>query len=716
MYSQQEQKSLYELSKEYLKADSALHQRSADQRMSDLQRIILYHEYCYYILNNPVISDYEYDLLYKQLEALEEENPQLVTSDSPTQRVSADLTADFPSVEHLTPMLSLDNSYNEADLFDFDRQVKKLTGLPADAVVEYAVEPKFDGGSIALVYENDRLERAATRGNGRLGEEMTANARVIRSIPLKAAFSKRGVYRAELRGEVLIRKDVFRKINEQRAEEGLSLFANARNTATGGLRMKDPKEAARRGLEAFVYTLSYAVDADGASIVDRFATHEESIDFLERIGFKAPKAEVERKVCRGIAEVIDFCHAWEAGREAYSYEIDGMVVKVNSRALQEQCGATSHHPRWAIAFKFKAKQATTKLLNVEYQVGKIGSITPVAKLEPVQLAGVTVSSVSLHNEDFIVTKDLRIGDTVLVERAGDVIPYIVKAMEELRDGSEQLIEFPEYCPVNDTDQPVRLVREEGEAAWRCPKCVCGRQDLQRIIFHVSKSAMDVEGLGKQIVERFYDLGWIRSIADVYRLDYDKIAALEGFGKKSAENLMKSVEKAKQNPIHRLLHSLSIHHLGKRGSQLIAAEIDHVLDLQRWTEEDLTAIKEIGPILARNVVAYFHDDDNIQLLKQLEAAGVNLEATEADRPRKVASGGALAGKTILFTGTLEQMTRKEAQDKAVAAGARAISAVSSNLDILVVGAKAGSKLTKAEKLGTVQILTEAAFLELLDRAR
>jgi DNA ligase (NAD+) len=423
-----------------------------------------------------------------------------------------------------------------------------------------------------------------------------------------------------------------------------------------------------------------------------------------------PRSKEERTVCKNIQEVIEFCQGWEARREGYPYEIDGMVVKVNSRKLQERCGYTSHHPRWAIAYKFKAKQATSKLENVEYQVGKIGSITPVAKIAPVQLAGVTVSSVSLHNEDFIQTKDLRIGDTVLVERAGDVIPYIVKAMEELRDGSEKEIRFPEVCPVNTTDTPITLVREEGEAAWRCPNCVCGKQDLQRIIFHVSKDAMDIDGFGKSIVERFYELGWIRTMADIYRLDYEKIEELEGFGKKSAANLKKAIDKAKQNPIYRLLHSLSIHHLGKKVSKLIAREVEHVLDLQKMEVEDLTHIKDVGPIVAKNVVEFFKKEENVAMLQEMEELGVNLRQTDQDRPRAAASPDApLSGKSILFTGSLQQMTRKEAQERAEAAGARNISAVSSKLDVLVVGEKAGSKLKKAQALGTVQILTEEEFL-------
>lgn len=712
MYAKTEQKRLYELSKQYLDEGNAVRRQSADLRAEELRQLIVYHEWRYYLLNDPVVSDYEYDQLYKQLEAIEEAHPELVTPDSPTQRVSADLTEDFPSVEHLTPMLSLANSYNAEDLYEFDQQIKRFLNMSEEEDIEYAVEPKFDGGSIALVYEDDLLARAATRGNGTLGEEMTANARAIRSVPLSAKFSDAGLHKVELRGEVIIRKDVFAEMNKARAGAGLTLFANARNTATGGLRMKDPKEVAQRGLEAFIYTLGYGADQDGKNQLDRFDTHYESLDLLADLGFKVPKDNNERKLCLNIKEVVDFCQAWEAKREDYPYEIDGMVVKVNSRELQERTGSTSHHPRWAIAFKFAAKQATSRLLKVEYQVGKIGTITPVAKVEPVALAGVTISSISLHNEDFIREKDLHLGDTVLIERAGDVIPYIVKAMPELRDGSETPIEFPRYCPINDTGQPVELERSEGEAAWRCPNCVCGAQDLQRIIFHVSKPAMDIEGFGKQIVERFYDLGWLRTMADVYRLDYDKIAELEGFGEKSAENLRRSVEKAKQQPIHRLLHSLSIHHLGQKVSKLLAGEIDHVLDLQDWTEEDYTHIKDVGPKVAHNVMAYFSVPRNIEILRDMESLGVNLRQTEEDRPKAAVSEGPFVGKTILFTGTLQNMSRKEAQQKAEAAGAKNISAVSGNLDILVVGEKAGSKLKKAQELGTVEVLTEEEFLSRL----
>ena len=382
--------------------------------------------------------------------------------------------------------------------------------------------------------------------------------------------------------------------------------------------------------------------------------------------------------------------------------------------FQAHLPGTSHHPRWAIAYKFAAKQSTSKLIAVDYQVGKIGSITPVARIEPVALAGVTIQNVSLHNEDFIVDKDLRLGDTVLVERAGDVIPYIVKPLEELRDGSETKIEFPKFCPVNDTEMPAPLVRAEGEAAWRCPECVCGKQYLARIIWHVSKAAMDIDGLGERQVNTFAQQGWLKDIADVYRLPYDEILALPGYKERSVNNLKAAIERAKANPIRRLLHSLSIHHLGKKASQLIAAEIEHVLDLRNWTLEDFTNIKDIGPVVAENVTAWFANPRNVAQLELMESLGVNLRQTEADRPVRVGDDAPLAGKSILFTGTLNRMSRKEAQQRAIAAGARTVSAVSGKLDILVAGEKAGSKLKKAQALGTVSVWTEDEFIEKINK--
>ena len=717
MYAPDQQRTLFDLSKKLL--DGTLAQADPARRIDDLQQVLRFHEWKYYVQNDPVVSDFEYDQLYKQLEALEAEHPDLITPDSPTQRVGKDLTGNFAQVAHLTPMLSLDNSYNAEDLSDFDEQVKKLCKLDKESDMAYCVEPKYDGGTIALVYENDRLVRAATRGNGAVGDEITANIRTLRSVPLQAGFSKSGIYKAELRGEALIRKEIFDKINKSRQDAGEQVFANPRNAATGGLRMKDPKETAERGLEAFLYQLGYAVDAEGQNIIERFHTHDESIHLLESLGFKTPLAKTSEqqhlpatKTCKNIAEVIEFCLQWQEYRDEYPYELDGMVVKVNDITLQERCGFTSHHPRWAIAFKFKARQATTKLRDVEFQVGKTGAVTPVAKLEPVHLAGVTVQNVSLHNEEFIRTKDLRIGDQVLVERAGDVIPYIVKSLPELRDGSEVPVQYPKNCPVC---QSV-LVKPEDEAVWRCENAECEAQVLQRMIFHTSKHAMDIEGFGESTIERFYKLGWLHSIADMYRLDYDAIAQLDGFGEKSATKLRDAIEKARQNPIYRLLHSLSIHHLGQKGSKLIAAEIEHVLDLKDWDLEKYQTIKDVGPVLAKNVFYFFQNEHNIELLQTMEQCGVNLRQTDADKRPDAPTEGPLLGRSILFTGTLSQMTREEAEKRAVAAGATLASGVSKHLSILVVGEKAGSKLKKAQALETVEIWTEEEFLQVLSPIR
>lgn len=712
MYNTVQQRQLYDRSKKLLAPQSTLFEADIAQQVEELQQVLRYHEWRYYVQNDPVVSDFEYDQLYKQLEALEAAHPELITPDSPTQRVGKDLTENLPQVTHLTPMLSLDNSYNAEDLNDFDEQVKKLCKLEKDVDIQYCVEPKYDGGTIVLVYENDRLLRGATRGNGAVGDDITANMRTLRSVPLQAEFSKHGIYRVELRGEALIRKNIFEKINKTRQDAGEQIFANPRNAATGALRMKDPKEAAERGLEAFLYQMGYAVDNQDNNIIERFHSHDESIHLLESLGFKTPLAKTgtqqhlpATKTCDSIREVIDFCVNWQEYRDEYPYELDGMVVKVNSIELQERCGYTSHHPRWAIAFKFKARQATTRLRDVEFQVGKTGAVTPVAKLEPVALAGVTVSNVSLHNEEFIRSKDLRIGDQVLVERAGDVIPYIVKSLPELRDGSEQIVYYPKNCPVCHS----LLVKQEDEAIWRCENAECEAQVLQRMVFHTSKHAMDIEGLGESTIERFYKLGWLRSIADMYRIDYEAVAQLEGFGEKSAANLQAAIEKAKQNPIYRLLHSLSIHHLGQKGSKLVAAEIGHVLDLKDWDLEKYQTIKDVGPVLAKNVFHFFQNEHNIELLQTMEQLGVNLRQTEADKRPDAPTEGPLLGRSILFTGTLSQMTREEAEKRAIAAGANIASGVSKHLSILVVGEKAGSKLKKAQALEIVEIWSEMEFI-------
>ncbi len=697
---------IYHRSKELTEYKITDNSDEAGELAVELRELIKYHEWRYYVINDPLLADFEFDLLYSLLKKIEEKFPSLQTEDSPTNIVGSDIVENLPKVVHNSPMLSLSNSYNKEDLMDFEKQIKKYLNLKEDHVIEYTAEPKFDGGSIAVVYENDKLTRAATRGNGQEGDDITANSKVFAGLPHQCDFSKENIFKVELRGEALIRKDKFEEINKKRAKDELPLFANPRNTATGGLRMKDSAEAAERGIEVFIYQLGYAIDKEENDILPRFDSHFQSLEMLQDLGIKI--AIEESKLCKGIEEVITFCNQWEARRDSYPYEIDGMVIKVDSRSLQERVGYTAHHPRWAIAYKFKAKQATSRLQDVEYQVGKTGAITPVAKIDPVALAGVTISSISLHNEDFIKSKDIRLGDIVMVERAGDVIPYISESKKELRIGTEVEIKFPSHCPSCQHE----LYRPPGEAAWRCVNVNCNAQVLQKMIYHVSKEAMDIDGLGKSLVERLYNLGMIKSLPDIYRLDYEKLRNLEGLGARSVRNLQEAINAAKSRPLHRVLGSLSIHHLGKKASKLLAMEVNDIFELSRMTPEQLTSIKDIGPVLADNVVHFFADDKNLAILHELESLGVNLAQTDEDKPKKVEGDGILNGKTILFTGTLTAMSRKEAQELAERHGAKNISAISSNLDILVAGEKAGSKLSKAQALGSVRILTEEQFLDIV----
>jgi DNA ligase (NAD+) len=708
MYSDSEHKALYERSKKLLTAPIASTEASAVQQINELSEVIPYHEWRYYVLDQPILSDFEYDSIFKKLEALEASFPHLLQTNSPTQRVSNDLTEHFATVQHLTPMLSLENSYNAEDLNSFDERIRKMIGaeLP-ETGIEYCVEPKFDGGTIVLVYENDLLVRAATRGNGAQGDDITPNAKAIRTIPLKANFSKYGIQKVELRGEVLIRKDLFDKVNDTRLKEGKQLFANPRNAATGGLRLKDPKQVMERALDAFIYQMGFATNVDGDDVLSQFEEHNQQIEILSKLGFKVPKINIERAVCQDIAAVSTYCDQWQVQREAYPFEIDGMVVKVNRLDLQDLCGYTSHHPRWAIAFKFKAKQATTKLLDIDYQVGRTGAVTPVARLETVDLAGAKISNVSLHNADFIKEKDIRIGDTVLVERAGDVIPYIVKSLEELRDGSEHPVVYPTACPVCSSE----LDRPEGEAVWRCINSNCEALIVGKMIHFVSKNAMNIDGFGEAYIERFYKEGMLRSLADIFRLNYDTIAFFEGFGKRSAEKLQIAIEKTKDNPAHRLLFALGIRHIGRTNSKILVAEVEKIQDLANWSLEQLCELRDIGPIVAQQVVDLFGLPETIALLDEFEALGVNVYRLESEKKKEVALDAPLAGKTVVFTGTLTQIKRDQAKELVANAGGKAVGSVSSKLSYLVAGEKAGSKLTKAQALG-ISILTEQEFLTLI----
>jgi DNA ligase (NAD+) len=670
------------------------------KELGSLRDALRFHEYRYYILNDPLISDFEYDQLYKALEKIETEDPKLISADSPTQRVAKGLTKDFPTVQHLVPMLSLSNSYNTDDLVDFDRKARELTG---ENKIEYCVEPKFDGASISLIYENDILVRGATRGDGVEGDEITTNIKQIKSIPLSAKFSDYGLQQVEMRGEVLINKNNFKKYNEQLMEQGLPPLANPRNAAAGTLRIKDPKEVGKRSLEAFVYNISYFTTIRGKKIDEALNKHSGLLEMLWELGFRSPQKE--KKVLKGIEAVIKYCNAFEEMRDDLPYEIDGMVIKVNEVALQDKLGMTSHHPRWAIACKFKARQATTKLVGIEFQVGRTGAVTPVAKLEPVGIGGVTVSSISIHNEEYIREKDLRVGDQVLIERAGDVIPQIVKSLPEVRNGKEKKIIFPDQCPVCKS----KLFKEEGEAVWRCVNIECRAQVVERIIHFTSKDAMDIRGFGDANVRKFYELGLLNDVPGIYELDYKKISELEGFGEKSITNLQTAISNSKNQPLHRLLYALGIRFVGETTAKTLARSVNHLLDFQNYSLEDLQNLEDIGPKVGGSIYHFFRNKDNIKMLQQLEKLGLKLK----NEKKEHATGGNLTGQSFLFTGTLPTLKRNDAEAMVEANGGSILGGVSSKLNYLVVGEDAGSKLEKAKKINSIKIISEAEFLKMLN---
>lgn len=677
--------------------------QKTEANIEELRNVLRFHEYQYYVANNPLISDYEYDSLYKLLENTEKTNPALITPISPTQRVGSSLNQNFITVPHLVPMLSLENSYNQADLLDWDRKVRELANL---SIIEYTLEPKFDGAGISLVYENDILVRAVTRGDGVEGEDITNNIKQIQSIPLTAPFSKHGIQLIEIRGEVIMNKQSFERYNEKLMEQGLPIMANPRNAAAGSLRMKDPKEVAKRNLTAFLYHVSYYIKLSGqkSQMPELLETHAGMLQMLWECGLHSPIKE--RKIVKGIAKVIEQVEAFEHLRDTLPYEIDGMVIKVNNLALQEALGMTSHHPRWAIAYKFKARQATTVLNAIEFQVGRTGAVTPVAKLTPVAIGGVTVSSISVHNEDYIKEKDLKIGDTVLIERAGDVIPQIVKSLPELRNGSEKPIHFPKHCPVCYSP----LFKEDGEAVWRCVNIECKAQVVERIIHFVSKDAMDIKNLGEANIRRFYELGLLKDIPGIYKLDFSAIAQLDGFGKKSIENLQQAIESSKKQPLHRLIYALGIRFVGETTAKTLANAITHLFDLEKMDTLALQQLEDIGVKVAASVQHFFSNAQNIAMLKELEALGVQC----FNEKRTELPTGSLKGQSFLFTGTLNQLKRSEAEAMVEQRGGVIVGSVSSKLNYLVVGEDAGGKLEKAKKINTIKIIDENEFLSLLQQ--
>ena len=704
----QRTKELHQQSSNWLSNPGSIELSAIEQ----LRDILRWHEYRYYVQNDPLISDAEYDVLFKILQKFEQEHPAIITSDSPTQRVGVGLANDFTKVEHLVPMLSLENSYNADDLLDWDRKARELSGLET---IEYCVEPKFDGASISLIYENNLLTRSATRGDGTVGDEITLNTKQIKSVPLSAKFSSYGIEQIEIRGEVLINKKNFKAYNEKLMEEGVPPFANPRNAAAGSLRIKDPTVVSNRNLEVFLYHVSFTTNtekttttslfpSENSSLIQQPKSHSAMLEMLWELGFRSPKNEL--KVVKGINGVIKYIAEFEEKREELPYEIDGMVVKVNDLQLQEKLGMTSHHPRWAIAFKFKARQGTSKLLSVEFQVGRTGAVTPVAKIVPVMVGGVTVSSISIHNEEYIKEKDLMLGDTILIERSGDVIPQIVKSFAELRTGDETNIQFPKNCPVCDHE----LFKPAEEAVWRCINISCTAQVVERIIHFVSKDAMDIKSFGEANVRKFYDIGLLKGIPDIYRLDFGKIGQLEGFGKKSIDNLQTAIELSKSQPLHRLIFGLGIRYVGETTAKTLANAVTHLFDFTNFSEEQLIQLEDVGTKVAGSIHRFFKDEVNLLMLQELEGLGISLK----NQKKQVAENDTLAGQTFLFTGSLMKLKRSDAEEMVEQNGGKIVSGVSSKLNYLVVGEEAGSKLEKAKKIQSIKIINEDDFIKMLSK--
>lgn len=690
--------------------DDLISDKNAEEFIENLKKVIQYHDKKYYVDASSLITDYDYDRLFKRLKETEQLYPNLITPDSPTQRVAKGLNTEFPTVAHLVPMLSLENSYNLDDLLDFERKVNE--GSTAQSKIEYVCEPKFDGSSIALVYENNKLIRAATRGNGAEGDEITANAKAIKSVPLQADFASLGIRKIEVRGEVLLELSILDNLNEERKKQNIQLkadgkkevelYKNARNTAAGSLRLKDPKEVADRKLTAVIYQIGYAEDKDGNNVTDIFNTHLKNIQVLQQLGFKTP-ADV-MQLCGTIYDVEEYCKKWENKRDSYLFDIDGVVVKVNSLQLQQAIGRTSHHPKWAVAFKFKAKQASSVLRKVEFQVGRTGAITPVAKIDPVQLMGVEISSISLHNEDFIEEKNIRLNDVVIVERAGDVIPYIVGSIVERRDGTQQRIDFPRACPsCNDT-----LIKPLEETVWRCINAQCPAQLEEHLIHFVSKQAMEISGLGEEIIRTFLREKIITDIPSIYEIDYAKVRTLEGWKDKSVQNLKDGIEQSKSSDLYRLIVGLGIRHVGSTTAKMLAKQVSKLTDFSAWNEGQFMHLEDVGPKVAQSVYCYFQDEENIAMLHKLETLGVNITQTEM-----VLYSKKLEGRTFLCTGSFTKYSRDEMKILVEKNGGKNLSAVSANLDYLIVGEKAGSKLAKAQKIPSITIIDEFEFLKLLE---
>jgi DNA ligase (NAD+) len=664
------------------------------KRIEELREIINHHNYRYYVLDSPEISDEEYDELMKELRQLEAEHPELVTPDSPTQRIGAPPVEAFGVVEHPQPLLSLANAFSYEELAAWHKRVSNLLG---GRQFDLVCEPKIDGLAVALTYVDGLLATGATRGDGYRGENITQNLRTIRSIPLSVP--REAPPRFEVRGEVYLPKAGFKKLNEERAEEELPLFANPRNAAAGSVRQLDSSITARRPLDIFVYGLGWA---EGKAVPD---THWEIMQYLKSLGFKINPNIALR---HSLDEAEKYHQSWVESREKFPYEADGIVVKVNSIALQQELGTVAHEPRWAIAYKFPAVQGTTKLIDIGINVGRTGSLNPYAILEPVRVGGVVISSAALHNEEDIHRKDIRIGDWVVVQRAGEVIPEIVEPIVSRRTGKEKIFSMPGRCPVCGSE----VIKPEGEAMHRCTNAACPSQALERIKHFVSRGAMDIDGVGEKLCQALFEAGLVKDAADLYYLTKEQLLGLERMADKSASNVLNSISGSKKRLLARVIFALGITHVGEQYAELLAEQFHSIDELSKASQEELSTIPSIGPKIAESIVAFSRQKGNKQIIKKLRKAGVKLER------EKVGEGLVpslpLAGLEFVLTGKLESFSRSEAEAKIKALGGKASSDVTKKTSYVVVGADPGSKLAKAEKLG-IKTLSEAEFLEFLDKA-
>ncbi|HFK6745959.1 TPA: NAD-dependent DNA ligase LigA [Listeria monocytogenes] len=659
------------------------------KRYEELINILDQYSYDYYVIDNPTVEDAEYDQKMQELLKIEEAHPEWVTPESPSKRVGGEVLEGFKKVAHDTPMLSLANAFNQEDLADFDRRIRDKVGDD----IAYMCELKIDGLAVSLQYENGKYKQGATRGDGTIGEDITANLRTIRSIPMKLQKD----YSIEVRGEAFMPKRSFQKLNEIREEEGQMLFANPRNAAAGSLRQLDTKIAASRNLDIFLY----AVADFGEMGVE---THSAGLDMLETLGLKVNK---ERRLCNSLEEVYAYIEEWTEKRAGLAYDIDGIVLKLNNLEQQRQMGNTVKSPRWSIAYKFPAEEVPTKLLDIELNVGRTGVITPTAVLEPVRVAGTTVSRASLHNEDLITEKDIRIGDTVLIKKAGDIIPEVIKSITEKRSGSEEPFHMPKNCPACDSE----LVRLEEEVALRCINPKCPAQIKEGLIHFVSRNAMNIDGLGEKVIIQLFSQHLIKDVADLFFLSKEKLLELERMGEKSVTNLLASIQASKQNSLEKLLFGLGIRHVGAKTAKSLAIHFDTMDNLKVADKETLTSINDIGEKMADSIVTYFANEEVHDLLEELKRAGVNMTYTGPKLEDMSEEELVFTGKTVVLTGKLEKLTRNDAKAIIESLGGNVSGSVSKKTDVVVAGSDAGSKLAKAEELA-IPIWSEEDLIEYL----